>query len=184
MARESEGGRRCELLARPASVGGGLNGAAASGARVPGLHEGSHGAARVGRAEPRSTPRDQILHLEREAARRGDPRTWLVQRAACRRPGAQVSIPVGSLDLWAPAPAANATAAQSGASLTKKARSTGEGEGGEAGARARASPLETTARSPLPRAGPEPCPASTRSSLRGTSHRPDLQKKRSAGLVL
>lgn len=75
MARESEGGRRCELLARPASVGGGLNGAAASGARVPGLHGGSHGAARVGRAAPRSPPQGRMLHLEREAARHGDPRT-------------------------------------------------------------------------------------------------------------
>lgn len=181
MARESEGGRRCELLARPASVGGGLNGAGVSGARVPGLHEGSHGMARVGRAAPWSPPRGRMLHLEREATRRGDPRTWLVQRAARRRPCARVSVPVGSLDRWTPAPAANATAAQSGASLTKKARSTGAGEGGEAGARARI-PARNHRAPHTPARRPEPCLAPARSSLRETSLRPgfpDLRKERS-----
>lgn len=97
---------------------------------------GSHGAARVGRAAPGSLPRSRMLHPECEVARRGNPGPWHKQPATRRRPYAGVSVPTGSLDRWALAPAVSATAAQSSSSLTKKARSTGAGEGDEAGARA------------------------------------------------
>lgn len=136
MAREPEESGRREPLARPASVRGGLGGAAASRARGP----PPHGVPTVRRGwdgrRPGPFPGAGCCTPSARLRDAESPRPWLEQPATRRRPYAGVSVPTGSLNRWALAPAVSATAAQSSSSLTKKARSTGAGEGDEAGARA------------------------------------------------
>lgn len=136
MAREPEESGRREPLARPASVRGGLRGAAASRAGPP-----PHGVPTVRRGwdgrRPGPFPGDGCCtpsaRLRDGESPRGLGSSNLLPAAA---PTPGVSVPTGSLNRWALAPAVSATAAQSSSSLTKKARSTGAGEGDEAGARA------------------------------------------------
>lgn len=148
---------------------------------------GSHGAARVGRAAPGSLPRSRMQQPEREVARRGNPGPWHEQPATRRRPYAGVSVPTGSLDRWALAPAVSATAAQSSSSLTKKARSTGAGEGDEAGARARI-PARNHRAPPAPARGTRTVPSTGEVLVGGWgSLRPvfaDLEEERTLEIVL